>query len=226
MRIALPVVTSLLFAGVAHAQVVVATEGNRYAEPPPDAEPPAPRRVEGRVGAMLGGSAVGDADGFSVGVAAGLGYRIGDLTLRGTFDYYRVGDNPDEAPMRSGRAARFGGAVRYSFANTGGDESRGLDADFWGEVGLGYERVAWKQGGVLDRPSGELAIGFDLDGHGDAHNHRQHHFGMFMDFRTLLARGPEMDVPAACGGPCSEATKPSQVDVSMFFDFGVHWGRQ
>ena len=45
-----------------------------------------------------------------------------------------------------------------------------------------------------------------------------------MDFRTLIAQGPEMDGPAVCGGPCSRATKPSRTDISMFFELGLHWG--
>ena len=50
-------------------------------------EPDAPRRLEGRVGIVMGGTDVGDADGFSFGVTAGFGYRIGDLTLRATLDH-------------------------------------------------------------------------------------------------------------------------------------------
>jgi hypothetical protein len=29
---------------------------------------------------------------------------------------------------------------------------------------------------------------------------------------------------ATCGGPCDTATTPSRTDVTMFFDFGVHFG--
>ena len=53
---------------------------------------------------------------------------------------------------------------------------------------------------------------------------RRRHIGYFMDFRTLIAAGPDMDVPAVCGGPCTKATKPSRTDVSMFFELGLHWG--
>ncbi len=193
----------------------------RYAEQPD----PASRRVEGRLGMLIGGSDVGDADGFAMGVSAGLGYRIGDVTLRGLFDYYRVGDGGDELMDRRGRSSRLGGAVRYSFANTGDDDD-GPNADFWGEIGVGYEHVAWRAGGVLDRPSGEIAIGFELDASGKERSPgRRRHLGWFVAFRTLLAQGPEMDGPAVCGGPCSKATKPSRLDASMFFELGLHWGR-
>jgi len=198
---------------------------NEVAEPDGDA---ATRRIEGRVGMLLGGSDVGDADGFALGVTTGLGYRIGALTLRGRFDYYKVGDGSDEAMSRRGRSTRVGGALRYSFANTGDDHtSSGLGADFWGEAGFGLEHVAWRAGGVLDRPSGELAVGFDIDGYGerDARTRRRRHFGYFMAFRSFIGQGPELDGPSMCGGPCTKATQPSRTDVSMFFEAGLHWGR-
>jgi hypothetical protein len=186
---------------------------------------PTPRRVEGRLGMLMGGSDVGDADGFAMGVSAGIGYRFGDLTVRGLFDYFRVGDGDEEIMDRRGRSTRVGGALRYSFANTGDDDD-GPNADFWGEVGLGYEHVAWRAGGVLDRPSGELAIGFELDAAGkERAPGRRRHIGWFVAFRTLLAQGPEIDTPAVCGGPCSKATRPSRLDASMFFELGLHWGR-
>ena len=188
-------------------------------------ERPLVRRTEGRVGMLIGGSDVGDADGFSIGVSAGVGYRLGDLTLRATLDHYRTGDSSDEGNVRRGRGTRVGGAARYSFANTGESRSDGgLAVDFWGEAGIGVEHVAWREGGVLDRPSGELAVGFELDGQGERTHGRRRHVGYFMDFRTLIAQGPEMDGPAVCGGPCSRATKPSRTDISMFFELGLHWG--
>src|SRR5262245_33410760 len=78
-------------------------------------QPPAPREVDGRIGILLGGSDVGDADGSSLGASAGLGYRVGDVSVRALFDYYKVGDSHDELLQRKGRATRLGGAVRYSF---------------------------------------------------------------------------------------------------------------
>ena len=212
----------LLVASTASAQNLVATDDG-YARPPGEA--PAPREVDSRLGMLLGGSDVGDADGVSVGVSGALGYRIGDITLRGLFDYYRVGDGAGETMDRKGRASRFGGALRYSFANTGWESHTAVD--FWGELGAGYEHVAWRGGGVLDRPSGEFAFGLDV-GHRSAPNAHgdRRSIGYFMDFRTLVAQGPEMaGAMATCSGPCSEATKPPRTDVSMFFELGVRWGR-
>lgn len=218
-----PLLTLLTMTTAASANVV-ASDG--YASDP---ERKTPTRVEGRVGMLMGGSDVGDADGFSLGVSAGLGYRIGDVTLRGLFDHYKVGDGSSEAMSRTGRGTRLGGAVRYSFANTVDERKsrKGLGVDFWGELGFGMEHVTWRQGGVLDRPSGEIAVGFELDGYGerDDRTRRRRHVGYFMAFRSLIAQGPEMDGPAMCGGPCTKATKPSRTDVSMFFEIGLHWGR-
>jgi len=174
---------------------------------------------------LLGGSDVGDADGFALGISGGLGYRIGDITLRGLVDYYRVGDAGDEVMDRKGRALRLGGALRFAFATTGIDTKSNVD--FWGEIGAGHEHVAWRGGGVLDRPSGELAFGLDL-GRRSERNARgdRRKVGYFMAFRTLVAQGPEMaGATATCAGPCTEATKPSRTDVSMFVELGVQWGR-
>jgi hypothetical protein len=217
-----PLAALLLMTTAASANVV-ASDG--YSTP----ERKTPTRVEGRVGMLMGGSDVGDADGFALGVSAGLGYRIGDVTLRGLFDHYKVGDGSDEVSSRTGRGSRVGGAVRYSFANTLDvrKTGKGLGVDFWGELGFGMEHISWRQGGVLDRPSGEVAVGFELDGYGerDDRTWRRRHVGYFMAFRSLIAQGPEMAGPAVCGGPCTKATKPSRTDVSMFFEIGLHWGR-
>ena len=219
---------AIALASAAASANTVATNGS-YAsyDGGGDDDKPSLRRVEGRIGWLVGGSDVGDADGFSMGLSLGVGYRIGDVTLRGTFDHYRTGDSTDEAIVRRGRGSRIGGAARYSFANTGEERSSGgMGADFWGEVGVGLEHVAWRQGGVLDRPSASLAVGYELDGQGERGNKgRRRHIGYFMAFRTFIAQGPEMAGPAVCGGPCTQATKPSRMDMSMFFELGLHWGR-
>lgn len=230
---------ALLVASTASANTVAS--GDAYATAPTStpatvvvaqAEPEGPplsKRLEGRLGMLLGGSDVGDADGFSVGVSAAIGYRIGDATVRALFDHYRVGDSETEFDPRRGRGTRIGGAVRYSFANNNPDHDKtsgGLGLDFWGELGMGYEHIAWREGGLMDRPSGEVAVGFDLDLYGKQKaGNRRRHLGYFMAFRTLIARGPEMDGPAVCGGPCTEASKPSRMDLSMFFEMGLHWGK-
>lgn len=204
---------------------VVAYDG--YARPPEPAEESA-RRTEARFGMLIGGSDVGDADGFSLGFSGALGYRLGDVTLRGIFDYYRIGDGGDEAMSRSGRATRLSGALRYSMISASSEASNGAGTgvDLWTELGIGLEHASWREGGVLDRPSLGLALGFDFEGRGKRRTDgTRRRGGYFMAFRTHLAQGPEMDTPAVCGGPCTRATKPSRVDASMFFDFGFHFGR-
>jgi len=64
------------------------------------ATPPLYKQVDGRIGLLLGGADVGDADGFSAGVSGALGYRLGDITQRGMLDYYRVGDGDGVAKNR------------------------------------------------------------------------------------------------------------------------------
>jgi hypothetical protein len=207
----------LVLTSSAGAQNVVA-----MAEQP---SPPSPRLVDARLGMLLGDAVVGDTNAFSPGVSGSLGYRMGDITLRALADYYRVGDDPSDTMARRGRGLRVGGAARYSFAHTDYDWS-GL-VDFWGELGAGYEHVSWLEGGVLDRPSGELAVGFDFGHRGDrARDGHRSQIGSFLAFRTHIAEAPEMaGAVSTCGGPCSEPTKPPRTDVTMFFEMGVHWGR-
>jgi hypothetical protein len=203
----------LVLSTAASAQTLVATS-----EP---AQPPEPRSLDARVGMMLGGADAGDVNGFSFGGTVGVGYGIGDNAIRATFDYYSVGDNADEKMQRHGRTTRLGGALRHSFRSTGLDSS--MAANLWGELGGGYERLAWLHGGLLDRPDAELAFGIDL-GFRNTRDPHKNTTGYFMDFRALLAEAPPSDAMATCGGPCTEATAPPRADVSMFFDFGVQWG--
>ena len=206
--------TVLALSATASAQTLVATS-----EPP---QPPAPRSVDARLGMMLGGADAGDVNGFSFGATGGIGYRIGDNSLRAVFDYYSVGDGVDEVMQRHGRTTRLGAALRHSFRNTGTD--RAMVADFWGELGGGYERLAWLHGGVLERPDAELAVGIDL-GFRNTRTRERHTTGYFMDVRTILAEAPAVPGEmATCGGPCSDATTPPRADVSIFFEMGVAWG--
>lgn len=191
------------------------------------ARPAAERRLEGRVAMLLGGSDVGDANGFSFGFGGSVGYRVGDFTLRATLDHYGAGDGHDVEMRRRGGATRIGGALRYSLIHTPNNDRRNGDAavELWGEAGYGWEHVAWDAGGVYERPSGELAVGFDVDARGERNGHgRRRHVGYFMAFRTFIGEGPEMTTPAMCGGPCTKATQPSRTDLSMFYELGMHWG--
>ncbi|MBV8759172.1 MAG: hypothetical protein JO257_17925 [Deltaproteobacteria bacterium] len=203
----------LLIASTASAQTLVA-----FAPPP---EKPAPRSVEAEVGMMMGGADAADVNGFSFGGTASVGYRIGDNALRASFDYYSVGDGYQEVMQRHGRATRVGGALRHSFRST--DRDRDFYGDLWGELGGGYEQIGWTSGGLLSRPDAELAFGVDL---GFRNTKSQHITGTFMDFRAFLGEAPpDAHAMATCGGPCTEATTAPRVDVSMFFEMGVHWGQ-
>jgi hypothetical protein len=190
---------------------------------------PIPTRFDSRLGLMLGGADVGDANGFSLGLHAGLGYRVGDTTVFGEYGYFRVGDGKDEAMSRNGRTSRLGLAVRRSVMNT--DPREKVGGDLWVEVGAGYERVSWSQGGLLYRPDLALGFGFEFDGRPGPRadvgaGAPPRHLGWFMAFRAILGRAPDASaMPATCGGPCTEATSPSRNDTSLYFVVGLHWGR-
>ena len=213
---------ALASSGAASANTLVATEPSVVrASEDPDRRP---NLIDARISGLLGGTDVGNSDGFSAGISAGLGYRVGEITLRGLFDYYRVGDGADESLNRNGRATRLGAALRKSFADTSPTSEIALD--FWGEAGGGYEHVAWRHGGVLDRPTIELGFGLDF-GARNTRGPRPYHreIGGFMALRTNIGMGPEEMGPAMCGGPCDAPTLPSRIDVTMFFELGVQWAR-
>ena len=202
----------LLIASTASAQTLVAVS----AAP----EQPAPRLIEAEVGMMMGGADAADVNGFSFGGTASVAYRIGDNSLRGMFDYYSVGDGYQEVMQRHGRGTRVGAALRHAFRSI--DRDRSLYGDLWGELGGGYEQIGWTTGGVLSRPDAELAFGIDL---GFRNTKSQTLTGYFMDFRAFLGEAPSVaGAMTTCGGPCTEATTPPRIDVSMFFEMGVHWG--
>jgi hypothetical protein len=181
------------------------------------ASKPTPIQTMGSVGFLAGVADVGDTGGASIGVSGGLGLRRGDVMLRGTFDFYKTGDSGDNATRR-GRGMRYGGALRYAFV-TNNPRSNSL-VEFWGEVGAGMEHVEWRGGGVVDRPSGELGIGYNFGGrYGD-----RRYAGGFMAIRTFVAPPPSADAMATCAGPCTSASKPG-ADFSTFFELGFHWGR-
>ena len=210
-------------ATVAQAQTL-AVDG---ASPPPavvERIEPAPRRFDSRAGLMLGGADVADANGFSVGIHAALGYRVGATTAMAEYQYYRVGDGGDEVMQRRGRASRVGLALRRSLLRNDPDRND-LGADLWVEGGLGYERIAWHAGGLLPRPDLALGLGIELGARMGPRDQPGHHVGYFLAFRALLARGPDGDEPAMCGGPCTIATPPPRNDASLFFVVGLHVGR-
>jgi hypothetical protein len=224
--------TSLRFAAIlgmvvaaravpAAAQTVATTAEREVAAPPPD------RFWDGRVGMLVGDAQVGNTDGTSVGINAGYGYQRGNWAGRGELSYYSVGDDSSTTMPRRGRAVRGALLGRYSFVATDADST--FLANLWGEAGVGYEHVAWATGGVLDRPDLELAVGVDLgvrrDGDAPAGTRRRR-VAYFMAIRSFIAEGPvDPSAPAQCGGPCSMATTPPRTDVSLLFEWGIHFGR-
>jgi hypothetical protein len=181
------------------------------------------RRVDTRIGLLTGHGDVGDVDGPSTGVHASLGYRLGDATFMAEYGYLKIGDSDGEPMSRDGRMSRAGAALRWRIADVAKPGSP-VGLEFWTEAGAGIERVTWQRGGVLTRPDLALGFGFEIDGRG-WRQPRPRHFGAYVGFRATVARAPGDAGPAMCEGPCTEATPPSRNDVSLYFHFGLHWGR-
>lgn len=203
----------------AHAQPAVAVD----APPPPSSD----RRTEVDIGYMVGGGGIGTKARYQRGLALALGRRFGDLALLGEYGYMAIGRS--EA---TGSQSRLGLLARYSLLRTrGAPDSHGerglFSGDMWIEAGAGAERIAWDQGGSLTRPDLVLGFGSQLDGVFRRNSDEPSWFGPYVAFRAVVARGPEQpgEVVATCGGPCDKASRPSRNDVSLFFHFGLNWGR-
>jgi hypothetical protein len=180
-------------------------------------------RLEARIGMMVGGGDVGDVTGPSTGLHTSLGARLGDATAMLEYDYLGVGDSASDNVHRYGHMSRAGLTARYSLFRSRDDAP--IAAEWWAEAGVGAERITWNPGGVLTRPDLALGFGAELDGRPYWKHRHPRHLGMWLGFRALVARAPATDSPAVCGGPCTMATQPSRNDVSLYFTFGVHFGR-
>lgn len=200
-----------------HAQPVIAVD----AKPPP----PSDRRTEIDIGYLTGGGGIGTRERFQRGVSFALGRRFGDLALLGEYDYLAIG-----RAEATGSESRFGLVARYSLLRTpGAPDDHGerpvMSGDMWIEGGAGYQRIAWDAGGTLRRPDVMLGFGAQLDGVFNRTSDEPSWFGPFIAFRALLARSPEVEAEATCGGPCDQPGRPSPNDVALFLHFGVNWGR-
>ncbi|MCB9565481.1 MAG: hypothetical protein H6709_02710 [Kofleriaceae bacterium] len=185
--------------------------------------PPVERRIDTRIGLLLGGADVGDVNGPSSGFHASLGYRYGTVSVMGEYEYLTVGDGLGDRLDRDGRTTRGGAALHWQLADVAPKDSP-VGMQFWVEGGLGAERVMWNRGGVLYRPDAIAGFGFEVDGRGWA-SPRPRHFGVYVALRVMVAKGPPSAEPAMCEGPCSVATTPSRNDVSLFAHLGLHFGR-
>jgi hypothetical protein len=162
-----------------------------------------------------------------VGLHLNIGRRFGDLVVLGEYDYLSVGETGSTGTM-----SRFGAVARYSLLRTKRDFDRPhknspVSGDYWLEAGAGLERLTWDSGGTLTRPDLVLGFGLQLDAVLGRKSDKPRYFGPYVSFRTIVARAPDSvtSAPATCASVCDTMTAPSQNDVSMFFHFGVNWGR-
>jgi hypothetical protein len=203
------VLAGLSFTHAAWATPYIATE-----------EKPRTRRTELHIGMLAGGSDIGDMHGPGVGLEVNAGMRLSDLTILGQLDYLGVGESRYTEDPRRGDLMRLGLAARNPLA-----------LGFWLEAGGGRQRIAWDRGGTLTRNDLVLGFGVQLDAKLGSSSGKPRYLGPYFAFRANMARAPEptdasdpMTTPT-CGGPCDTATNPSATDISVFFNFGMHWGR-
>jgi len=184
--------------------------------------PRPPKRLELRLGTLLGSGDVGDARGFSGGLPVAVGVRRGDAGAIAELQYAGIGDSLASTSPRRGRVTRAALVGRWNALS--GSPDAPVSGDLWIEGGVGYEHVMWNRGGVMDRPFVALGFGSELDARPRPAGKRRH-VGPYVGMRTQLARGPESTAMPTCGGPCTRATRPSSLDASIYVVFGVHTGR-
>jgi hypothetical protein len=183
-------------------------------------------RTELGFGMLVGGFEVGPVGGAAVGVHLDAGRRIGPLMLLGEYNFMGIGESsPEKADPIRGHLHRFGVAARYSFAEFGGGRYTPIRGGFWLEAGLGHQKVAWNEGGILDRQDLSLGFGAEIDirqGH-----EKPRFWSIYYAFRTTIAKTPggKATGEPICGGPCDEPTFPSPYDLGLFFNMGFTFGR-
>lgn len=185
------------------------------------------RRTEVNLAMLVGGTDVGDSMRSSVGVQLDVGRRYGDLAVLGEYAHFGLGN---EAPF--GTLDRLGLVARYSLLRTRGTRDRHgrvgpVSGDYWFEGGVGAQRIAWNDGGTLTRPEVVLGFGWQLNVVVGRGSEKPRYYGPYVAFRASVARAPETEEGAAaiCAGPCDDPSGPPRSDVSMFFHFGINWGK-
>ena len=186
-------------------------------------------RAEVNVGTFLGSYAVGDAKGFTGGVHAGAGWRLGNLLVLGEGTLLRVGDSDDAKTPVQGTMTRLGLTGRYSLF-TGGE--REVSVDVWVEAGVGRELIAWDGGGELGRD--DYAFGFGIQprfkkrsSYGSSSSDaRQSQFGYLLALRMFVANDPGANKVQAptCAGPCDRPTRAGR-DIGFLFNWSFTFGR-
>ena len=184
-------------------------------------------RAEVNVGTFLGSYAVGDAKGFTGGVHAGAGWRLGNLLVLGEGTLLRVGDSDDDKDPVQGTMTRLGLTGRYSLF-TGGE--REVSVDVWVEAGVGRELIAWDGGGELGRD--DYAFGFGIqprfrkNRYGSDDDKRQNQFGYLLALRMFVANDPGANKAQAptCAGPCDRPTRAGR-DIGFLFNWSFTFGK-
>jgi len=178
-------------------------------------------RYDLNVGLILGGTDVGDVTGPGFGLHVMAGRDVGPFVLSLDYAYHSVGDAQMDEQQRSGNVNRLGLTARYDVWEIGGVRLKGK---IYTEAGAGRHIVSWNKGGTLSRFDAAVGFGVRQEGLvGPAHKLRK--IGWYTGIRAHLARAPGTGQPATCDGPCDRMTGPSRRDLSMFWVFGINFGK-
>jgi len=209
----------------ATASPVLAEPDYNYGDSSSERDSWSAMRFEGAIGALIGSERVGTVAGTAAGMHFDAGLKRDRLFAYGEYDFLSVGQSAYDVqdPVR-GFMHRFGLDARYSIGKFGGHGETPVRGDVWGEVGVGYEDVFWREGGRLGRK--DLSFGFGAQATFRIGRDHPHFIGIYYAMKTWIARTPATKArPPMCAGPCDEPTGPSPYDFGMMFNFGVPFGR-
>src|SRR5262245_48153752 len=97
---------------------------------------PVDKRIDTRLGMLVGGNDIGDVTGPSSGLYVTLGYRYRSATFMAEYNYLGVGDAETDSLSRDGRMTRGGALVRYLIADVAKPDAP-VGLEFWAEGGAG-----------------------------------------------------------------------------------------
>jgi len=187
------------------------------------ADPDRQLQPEGAVGFVVGEDAVGPVSGTAFGFHVDGGVRYRRLALLGEYHFLTLTENtPIRDPVHA-LVHRFGATLRYSFGVLTRHDLP-IRGDFWIEAGFGRELIQWREGGRLARNdasaglAGQLTVRF-----GPGHRRK---LGLYYAAKFLIANRPDAkQLPPTCAGPCDEPTHMIPIDLGIFFNLGVVFGR-
>jgi len=174
-------------------------------------------------GFLVGQLSVGKVAGTAFGFHLDGGVRWHRLALLAEYDFLSLTEDTDISLPTRGLVHRVGANLRYSFGVLSKRDFP-MRGDFWIEAGAGHQLVTWVDGGKLHRNDLAFGIGSQATVRFGRNNRKK--LGIIYAVKFLVADRPDGKMPpSGCAGPCDEPTPMIPVDLGIFFNFTIPFGR-